>query len=341
MNFLVVLVVALLVSAGWFISLRFLGLKSEIQKRDPASAEQRLGWIRTFRDLAFFFSLYFIITTLLIFSFAFIYALINPPNKFNYLDSFGQIVNSVSQDGGVLSVSSIWGALVLLVGSVTAVFVSQRVARGHFILDLGLRLYTAVPVDIILGILLGPLLFALVYFFERSTGFMLSNTGPNYDAGQILQWVAIFLCVAIAEELVVRGYILQAINLTWGGVAAVVASSVFWGLSHLLNPHGSILAAVNIALAGLVFAYAYMITGRLWLPIAFNFSWNFAQGVIFGFPVSGFTVSSPVLQPLVDGPDSVTGGSFGPEGGLVGMVALLAAALLLYGWSKTRQFPKN
>ena len=88
MSFLVVLAVAILVSIGWLLSVRFLGLNSRIQKRDPASAEQRLEWIRAFRDLTFFFLIYFIITTFLIFVLAFVYALIDPPNKFNFFDSF-------------------------------------------------------------------------------------------------------------------------------------------------------------------------------------------------------------------------------------------------------------
>lgn len=236
----------------------------------------------------------------------------------------------------MLSVGSIWGALVAVGGALLAVLISQRVARGRFIRELGLRYYKALPLDIVFGLLLGPILFAIVFFFEKATGLLLTSSEPTFDIGQIALWAAIFACVAISEELIVRGYILQTVNATWGGAVAIVASSAFWGIAHLLNPYASVVSAANIAFAGLIFAYAYWITGNLWLPIALHFSWNFAEGVLFGYPVSGISVQTPVLQTLVEGPSAITGGQFGPEGGFAGLLAILVGGLLLYGWSKTR-----
>ncbi len=336
MNFFVILIITVLVAIGWYAALRFLGPKSAVQRRDPATAERRFDWIRALRDLSFFFILYFILITVLVFGAALVFALIDPPNKNNFAESFTQLVGTVAQDKGVLSASSIWGALVMVVGAVLAVGISQRMARGRFILELGLRYYKALPLDVLMGFVLGPLLFAVVFLLEQVTGWLVGSIGPNYNWGELLLWAGVCLCVAVGEELIVRGYILQTLNMAFGGSTAVVVSSVFWGLTHLLNPNSSPLAAVNIAFAGLIFAYAYIITNNLWLPIAFHFSWNFAEGAIFGYPVSGYLMPAPVIQSLVEGPDAATGGRFGPEGGIMGILAIFLGGLLLYGWSKTR-----
>lgn len=99
MNFLVILVITVLVCIGWFFSLRFLGLKSQMQQRDPASAQQRLDWIRALRDLTFFFVLYFVISTILLFIAALLVTLIDPPNRGNFLDSFGQAITRFRRKG--------------------------------------------------------------------------------------------------------------------------------------------------------------------------------------------------------------------------------------------------
>ena len=92
------------------------------------------------------------------------------------------------------------------------------------------------------------------------------------------------------------------------------------------------LALVGIALAGVFMAYGYLLSGSLWLPIAFHFAWNFAQGPLFSFPVSGLASEGLLLLERGDSPSLVTGGAFGPEGGLLGVIALLLGLLLLWLW---------
>jgi membrane protease YdiL (CAAX protease family) len=127
---------------------------------------------------------------------------------------------------------------------------------------------------------------------------------------------AICLLVGWKEELMSRGYHLQTIasgtSLAWGWI---ISSAVF-GVLHLANPHANLLSVAGIILAGLFLGYAYIRTGSLWLSIGLHTGWNFFEGVVFGFPVSGLPFYT-LPRISVSGPVLWTGGEFGPEAGLV------------------------
>jgi uncharacterized protein len=339
MNPLVRLIAAAALGLGWYAVSRAYAAGSRVNKEDPAGLEQRYRVTGALRTLAFFSLVWFIASTLVIFVFGLVIALVDPPNTRGFWDAFTEVINSASGATGPLNPFSLWGALSTLVATVAAVWISQRVARGKSILDLGLRLYRELPLDMLLGLVLGPLLFAIIFQLEQLLGYLVGNRGPLFSWGDLTRALIIFICVAVSEELVVRGYFLQVLNEVWGGAVGVVATSLFWGFAHLLNPRATLLGALNIVVAGLIFAYAYSLTGKLWLPIVFHFSWNFAQGALFGYPVSGYPVSGAVFEPLVNGPQEMTGGLFGPEGGLLSLLAILIGGLILYGWDKLRRPP--
>ncbi len=339
MNPLVRLIFAVALGIIWFAVNRAYAAESRVNKEDPAGIEQRRYITGALRALAFFGLIWFIASTVVIFVFGLGITIIAPPNNRGFGDAFTETINSSSGGSGPLNPLSLWGAIATLVATVTAVWLSQRIARGKSILDLGLRLYRELPLDALLGLFLGPLLFAVIFQLEQALGYLVGNRGPTFSWGDLVQYFVIFVCVAVSEELVVRGYFLQVLNEVWGGPVAVIVTSVFWGFAHLLNPRATLLGALNIVVAGVIFAYAYSLTGKLWLPIIFHFSWNFAEGAIFGFPVSGYPVSGTVFEPLVNGPQEMTGGLFGPEGGVLSLFAILIGWLVLFGWDKIRRPP--
>jgi membrane protease YdiL (CAAX protease family) len=146
--------------------------------------------------------------------------------------------------------------------------------------------------------------------------------------GQLLLYLLIFIFVGWQEELLSRGYHLQTLasgfNLFWG----VLISSAIFGALHLGNPNATWVSAVGIFFAGLFLALGYVRTRQLWLSIGLHIGWNFFEGVVFGFPVSG-TASYPLLRIQVSGPTLWTGGAFGPEAGLIVLPAILLGALLV------------
>jgi hypothetical protein len=114
----------------------------------------------------------------------------------------------------------------------------------------------------------------------------------------------------------------------------VISSAIFGGL-HLGNPNAIWVGAAGIFLAGVFLAYGYLRTRQLWLPIGLHIGWNFFEGVVFGFPVSG-SESYALIRTSVDGPMLWTGGLFGPEAGLVVIPALLLGAVMVYAYTRNR-----
>ena len=128
-----------------------------------------------------------------------------------------------------------------------------------------------------------------------------------------------------------RGYHLQTLssglNLFWG---LILSSAIFCAI-HLANPNATWIAALGIFFAGLFLGYAYIQTGQLWLSMGLHLGWNFFEGVVFGFPVSGLDIYH-MIRIHVSGPELWTGGNFGPEAGLIilPMIALGVGLVFLY-----------
>ena len=118
-----------------------------------------------------------------------------------------------------------------------------------------------------------------------------------------------------------RGILFRWIDEKWGFVAALVVSAVLFGAMHLGQPGSTWWSSLAIAVeAGLLLGAAYKGSGTLWLPVGIHWSWNFFQGNIFGFAVSGGDAGVSLLQAATSGPDILTGGVFGAEASILTVV---------------------
>jgi membrane protease YdiL (CAAX protease family) len=219
--------------------------------------------------------------------------------------------------------------------------------------DLGFHGGRAWWVDFGVGLALGALLMTFVFVVQYSAGwvsvrevFAVGLPGTPF-AIAILGPLVVFVVVGITEELLTRGYQLrnlaEGLNTRWWGprpavlIAWVISSSLF-GLLHIFNPNATWISTVYLMLAGLFLGLGYVLTGRLGLPIGLHITWNFFQGNVYGFPVSGNTFSSATLIAIDQGgPDLWTGGAFGPEAGLIGIVAILLGCLLTLTWVRLHE----
>ena len=97
------------------------------------------------------------------------------------------------------------------------------------------------------------------------------------------------------------------------------------------NPGATAITIFGTGLGGLMYGVAFLGGRNIWLPVGLHFGWNFFQGNIFGFPVSGTIEQSLIVQETV-GADLWTGGAYGPEAGLIGMASrfVVIALLLMY-----------
>ena len=146
-------------------------------------------------------------------------------------------------------------------------------------------------------------------------------TSFEFSISQI-SGILLMLSVAISEEVMFRGYILNNLMQSANKWLALSISSIFFALVHLANPGINILAIINIAAAGFLLGLNYIYTKNLWFSIFFHFSWNYFQGCILGYKVSGLPMSGG-LQQIISGSDWWTGGTFGFEGSILCSIILV------------------
>lgn len=158
-------------------------------------------------------------------------------------------------------------------------------------------------------------------------------------------WLVVFLGAGAVEEVLFRGYLLvnaaEGLRGVAGGergavLGGVVASAVPFGLVHAANPGGSGLGVVAIVLFGLLLGGSVAATGRLGLAVGLHVAWNATLGVGFGLPVSGIETGAALVDVDLVGPPLLTGGAFGPEGGLLAIVGLVVAVAAV-GWLLARR----
>lgn len=148
---------------------------------------------------------------------------------------------------------------------------------------------------------------------------------PQTTLPVILDFI-LMITVGLFEEVLARGYIMTASRTTGSKIFIFLSSAILFSLLHFANPGFAAIPAINIALVAIVFAYMFIRTGSIWLPIGCHFMWNFAQGSIWGTPVSGTPQYGSLFETVTEAPALYAGGEFGPEGGL----AVTAVMVLMF-----------
>lgn len=146
------------------------------------------------------------------------------------------------------------------------------------------------------------------------------------------------ITVGLIEEVMMRGIFFRVVQESVGSWLALLASGLVFGAMHLVNDNISALGIADTAVAGVFFAAAFLLTGRLWLCAALHAGWNFFQEGIFSLAVSGHEVKTGLFVTELSGPDWLTGGAFGIEGSAVDLVfaVLASAAMVLLAWRRGR-----
>ena len=243
-------------------------------------------------------------------------------------------------------------ALMSLVAFLGSIGIAARFLDRRPLADFGLRFGAAWWRDLGFGLALGAFLMLLTFLVELACGWI-TVTDTFYVAGggpfglMILAPLVQFLAVGIYEELFSLGYHMtnfaqgfrNLLGRRGGLIAGWVLSSLIFGLMHGMNPHATSLSTVNIALSGMfLLGVGYLLTGRLAIPIGVHITWNFFQGNVFGFPVSGTSANNVTFIAVEQGgADLLTGGAFGPEAGLLGLAAMFLGAALTVLWVRWRE----
>lgn len=142
--------------------------------------------------------------------------------------------------------------------------------------------------------------------------------------------IAAALSAGIFEELFFRGVLFRSIEDMAGSWIALGVSSLVFGLAHLANPAGTLQGAIYISIeAGLLLAAAYLLTRRLWLSMGFHMAWNYTQSAVFSGIVSGGITDPGLLRDTIEGPEFLTGGSFGMEESIFALLLCTTAGVIL------------
>nr|WP_315453554.1 CPBP family intramembrane glutamic endopeptidase [uncultured Prevotella sp.] len=150
----------------------------------------------------------------------------------------------------------------------------------------------------------------------------------QFDWEKQLFSLTLFFLVAVSEEIFFRGILFRMINRRWNIWAALVISALIFGGLHILNNNATLWSSIAIAIeAGSLLGAAYAYSKNIWLPIGIHWIWNYTQGNILGFPVSGEDNVTSIITPEISGPQWLTGGSFGAEASVISAVIGLLISL--------------
>lgn len=242
---------------------------------------------------------------------------------------------------GVIITSISPAIMIDLVSILSVTYLARRFLDYRSFSSLGLQVDRSTVSDLIVGFLIPGLMMASIFLVEYAAGWTQfqgwswQTVGINQSAIGLLGGLSAFIMVGIGEEILSRGYHLQnlmeGLNLHW---ALFLSSSVF-ALMHLFNPSTSLMSTLGLLAAGYFLAYGWVRTHKLWLPIGLHIGWNFFEGNVFGFNVSGLDTFRLLLH-TPSGPEFITGGAFGPEAGLIALPAMLLGAWLVKLYTRER-----
>jgi hypothetical protein len=187
-----------------------------------------------------------------------------------------------------------------------------------------------------LGLLLGAAAAGLAIALSLVAGgarFLSDGGTPTDYLIQVARTGLLLAPAALLEEIMFRGVAQVVLARAIGRVAAVLVLSVLFALAHLANPNSSVLGLVNIAFAGVFLGLVFYAPGGIWTAWGAHLGWNAALAAADA-PVSGLPFQIPWINYSPGGPVWLTGGSFGPEGGMLATVAIMLATYTAWRWGR-------
>jgi membrane protease YdiL (CAAX protease family) len=267
-----------------------------------------------------------------------------PFSAFGNAQRLNQEINTVFSQ--LPLIAGIRSLIVLLLVGLAFFLLARWIDRRRW-RDYGFHFKAAWWRDLGFGLLLGFVLMGMVFGIEYLLGWepikgFIENGRPKLSFWQLLvDGLLAYVLVGVQEEVFFRGFLIK--NMAEGlhlphisSKTAVLVTylfiSLFFGFAHAFNQNATLVSSFNLSLIGLLLGLGFVLTGELAIPIGLHIAWNFAQGYVFGFPVSGSATNLSLLATVQGGPAVWTGGAFGPEGGLMGLVAALLGVVLIYAW---------
>lgn len=232
----------------------------------------------------------------------------------------------IANSPGINYLMQFFGIIVML----SAVYMVLRLIDKKRLKDIGLINIKKGLKHLVCGLLFGAISMTLIFIILlMSKNIEVTNSlfQPQFS-WSTLTGLILFVFVGLNEELFSRGYCMMVLNQTSKRWVPIVVSAIIFSAMHLGNPNVKLLGLLNIFLVGILFAYMVVKTNNIWMAIGYHITWNYLQGNVFGFPVSGLN-STGLYGIKVLNNNLLTGGAFGPEAGILASIVLIAGILAL------------
>lgn len=204
-------------------------------------------------------------------------------------------------------------------------FLTMRIFDRRPLSDIGLAGGARSGTNFSLGILLGGGAAALMLLAPllAGTGHFVARPNSAFAWPSLLFYLAALFFGAAGEEMIFHGYAFQLLVEKVGPFATVLPVGIIFGVLHSSNPHATGLAVFNTGLWGILLGYSFLRSRDLWLPIGLHYGWN-AVLPLFGVNLSGLTIEVTRYFYQWDLAPVWSGGSYGPEGGLLTTIFVIA-----------------
>ena len=235
---------------------------------------------------------------------------------------FSAVLQKLGKEGADKMFYFVLSETLMLIG----IFLSAWIVwhfRGVSLTGLG-RSLAIRKKDLLSGISLAIVLYAVGFGVSLLAG-AIEIAGVVFNPSSLLISFVFFLLVAITEEFALRGFVLE--RMLQGGVNkfwALFLSATLFSLVHIANPNFDFLSFINILLAGILLGSSYIYTRNLCFPIALHWFWNWIQGPVLGYEVSGNKFCDGLLTLYLPEANLINGGAFGFEGSILCTVLMLA-----------------
>lgn len=237
----------------------------------------------------------------------------------------GMVSNVIPTGSAVIKQLVAVSIAAIMVIALTVIF--RRFIDRQSVKSMGFQ-WSPFQADAFTGFNLGITLLGTATLLLYATGNLVWEEA-HLNTGDLLKGFILMALIALIEEIVFRAYILNNLLQSLQKWVALGVSAAMFTLAHASNPGISTVAIANLLLAGALLGINYIYTRNIWFAVFFHFSWNFIQGPVLGYTVSGLPLQG-ILQPNLKGPWWVTGGSFGLEGSFITTCLLALASLFLY-----------
>ena len=198
--------------------------------------------------------------------------------------------------------------------------------------EVGLDRAAASPPILIKGAALGGLTIGAASLLLLATHMLrIEATTPGSWWGDAGHSTLLLLPAAFFEELLFRGYVFAVLRRAAGWKTALIVTSIVFGLLHVNNPGADSESILAVIVAGFFLGVVFLATRSLYAAGAAHFAWNWVMSGALHIAVSGIPSNDPDYRVVDSGPDWLTGGPWGPEGGLAAVAAMFVVLFYLYG----------